>query len=251
MGLLAQLGSDADGRTPSGAGRTVSRSRARSAVRLLRFLYVVAPAWALGACAYPSNLVNDVAHMGDPTYEECRRNADAMSNYGARCANEADPKVKAEKAELARQAAERQRQTAAAAQQRADAQKSADAALGYSRIGVRDFILDGNDLASRSAKVSLVGVYMPTGNLDLLFSTNVDAIQFANGDIPNIPVVHLLTANASRAFRSQLLNCRSNPATAYVGCPVRILGTATTCVLTAPLGGRREVPCVSVEEGGF
>ncbi len=211
----------------------------------------IASAVALGACAYPSNVINDVAHMGDPTYDECRRKSDALSSYGSRCANEADPKVKAAKAEQARQSADQQRLAAAAVQQRADAQQRDDAALGYSRITVRDFILDGRDLASRSAKVSLVGVYLPAGNLDLLFSTNVDAIQFANGDIPNIPVVHLLTANASRTFRSQLLNCRSNPATAYVGCPVRILGTATMCVLTAPLGGRREVPCVSVEEGGF
>lgn len=211
----------------------------------------IASAVALGACAYPSNVINDVAHMGDPTYDECRRKSDALSSYGSRCANEADPKVKAAKAEQARQSAEQQRLAAAAVQQRADAQQRADVAMGYSRITVREFILDGQELAGRTGKVSLVGVYLPAGNLDLLFSTNVDAIQFANGPVQHIPVVHLLTTNASRTFRSQLLTCRSNPSAEYIGCPVRVLGTATMCVLTAPLGGRREVPCVSVEEGSF
>lgn len=44
---------------------------------------------AMGGCAYPSNVVNDIQHMGDPAYDACRRNADPMSNYGARCAQEA------------------------------------------------------------------------------------------------------------------------------------------------------------------
>jgi hypothetical protein len=45
------------------------------------------------------------------------------------------------------------------------------------------------------------------------------------------------------------LACRSNPAAAYVGCRVHVLGRATMCVLSGPLGNRRDVPCVSVDEG--
>ena len=256
--LVAQQGisgppdiSRADGGLKRRAATRKPEKGRRGLGRISSWLCSIAWGLTLGACAYPSNLVNDVAHMGDPTYDECRRNADALSNYGSRCANEADPKVKASKAEQARQAAERQRLMAAAVQQRADAQQSADAALGYSRIAVRDFILDGRELASRSAKVSLVGVYLPAGNLHLLFSNNVDAVQFANGPVQNIQLVHLLTTNASHSFRSQVLACRSNPSAEYVGCAVRILGIATMCALTGPLGARQEVPCVSVEEGGF
>ena len=63
---------------------------------------------ALGGCAYPSNVVNDFQHMGDPTYDACRRGADPMSDYGARCARDADPAGKAKQADI-RQAAEQQR----------------------------------------------------------------------------------------------------------------------------------------------
>lgn len=208
-------------------------------------------AFVLAACAYPSNVINDIAHMGDPTYDECRRNADTLSNYGANCAKEADPKVKAAKLEQARLAAEQQRRAAEADQQKLIAQRSADAERGYTLISVRDFILDGRGLASRSARLSVNGVYMPAGNLEMLLATRVDAIQFARGDLPNGLAIHLLTENAAREFRGQLLSCRSNPATTQIGCPVRILGVATMCVLSSPFGVRQEVPCVAVHEGSF
>jgi hypothetical protein len=215
----------------------------------MRLLQLIVAAIALTGCSYPSNVVNDVAHMGDPTYDDCRRNADPLSNYGARCANEADPKVKAAKAEQARQAAEQQRQVAQAAEQRQVAQQNEDSARGYSPISVRDFVLDGKELAARSAKLSLIGAYLPVGNLEMLFGTDLDAIQFANGQDQNSPTVHLLTENASRDFRSQLLACRSNPATAYVGCPVRILGQATICELSNSFGARRSLPCIAIDGG--
>ncbi|MGF6768751.1 hypothetical protein P3T18_001221 [Paraburkholderia sp. GAS199] len=62
--------------------------------------------FALGGCAFPSNLVNDIQHMGDPTYDACRRGADVTTDYGARCAHEADPAYQAEQAEQARKEAE-------------------------------------------------------------------------------------------------------------------------------------------------
>lgn len=216
-----------------------------------KLLCGILPALVLAACAYPSNVINDIAHMGDPTYDECRRNADTLSNYGANCAKEADPKVKAAKLEQAGQVAEQQRRLAEAEQQKLVAQRSADAERGYTSISVHDFILDGKGLASRSAKLSLNGVYMPAGNLEMLFETRVDAIQFARGDLPNGLGIHLLTDNAAREFRGQLLNCRSNLATTQIGCSVRILGVATTCVLSSPFGVRQEVPCVAVHEGSF
>jgi hypothetical protein len=204
---------------------------------------------ALAGCAYPSNVVNDMEHMGDPTYDNCRREASALSDYGARCAKEADPNVKAAKAEEIRLAEEQQRLAAETARQNMAARQSAELARGYSPITVRDFVLDGKELAAREEQRSLTGVYLPVGNLELLFETNVDAIQFSNGQNQNSPTVHLLTDNASRQFRSQLLACRSNPAAAYVGCRVHVLGRATMCVLSGPLGNRRDVPCVSVDEG--
>jgi len=204
---------------------------------------------AVAGCAYPSNVANDMAHMGDPIYDNCRRDADPLSDYGARCAEEADPKVQAAKAEQIRQSAVQQRLATETTQQNLAARQRAELAKGYSPITVQNFILDGKKLATRNAKRSLTGVYLPVGNLELLFETNADAIQFSNGENPNSPTVYLQTENASRPFRGQLLAWCSNPASAYVGCNVHVLGRATMCVLSGPFGSQRNVPCVSVDDG--
>jgi hypothetical protein len=143
--------SRAEGAPTSGPAIREAGKDRRTIGRLTSWLGGIAWGLTLGACAYPSNLVNDVAYMGDPTYDECRRNADAMSNYGSRCAKQAAPQVKAAKEEQARKAAEQQQLAAAARQQSAAAQQSADAARGYNPVVVRDFVLDGKELAGRSA----------------------------------------------------------------------------------------------------
>ena len=75
-------------------------------------LVLAIAALALAGCAYPSNFTNDLVHMGDPTYDNCRRDADVYSYYGDRCAKEA------EQARLeAEQAAERQKKQGEAWQQ--------------------------------------------------------------------------------------------------------------------------------------
>lgn len=211
----------------------------------------IVPALALTGCAYPSNVVNDITHMGDPTYNNCRSNANPASDYGAQCAYEADPKVKAAKALQAEQFANQKRLMIEAEQQRVIDEKNAELARGFSSITVRNFILDGKALAAQGAKVALTGAYMPVGNLEFLFETNIDAIQFANGHNQNSPTVYLITEDASRDFRSQLLACRSNPATVSVGCNVHVLGNATMCALSGPFGISSNVPCVSVDEGKF
>jgi hypothetical protein len=204
---------------------------------------------AIGGCAYPSNVVNDVKHMGDPAYDACRSGADPTTDYGARCAHEADPAVQAEKAAQIRQAVEQQRLATQAVQQRLADRQNAELARGYSPITVSDFVLDGKRLAARKEKRSLTGIYIPAGELELLFQSSADAYMFSNGQSPHSPSVNLLTEDASRQFRSQLLACRSSPATQYAGCQVHILGTVTMCVLSDSLGRRRNVPCVSVEDG--
>ncbi len=211
-------------------------------------LFPVAMALTLAGCTYPSNFANDITHMGDPTYDNCRRNADVYSDYGAQCAKETDPNVKAAKAEQISQLAERNRLAAGVAQQNLAARQSAELNKGYSPITVKDFVLDGKELAARKAMRSLTGVYVPNGNLELLFGTDLDANLFSFGQKTNSPTVNLLTENASRKFRSQLLACRNLPAS-FGGCHVHVLGSATTCVLSGPFGNRRDVPCVSVDDG--
>ncbi len=204
-------------------------------------LLAVVIALTFAGCAYPSNFTYDLGHMGDPTYDDCRRGADVWSNYGVRCAQEAAPMVKAAKAEQVRQAEEQQTLAAEATRQYLAARQHAKLTKGYSPTTIQDFVLDGKELATREAERSFTGVYLPVGNLGLLFGTTFDAIQFSNGRNLNSPAVHLITENASRDFRRRLLVCRSDPASAYGGCPVHVLGRATMCVLTGPsaTGARR------------
>lgn len=214
-----------------------------------RSFLALVPVWILAACDYPSNVVHDMSYMGNPAYEECRRRASAESNYGAECAKVADQRVQAERNREARQALERRQLADAEADRREAEQRREDDSRGYRRVQVREFLLDGRELATRSARISLVGVYLPVGPLELMFGSPGDAIQFANGGSLDAPAVSLLTGDATREFRAQALNCRSSPATPYTGCSARILGVASMCTLTNPFGVRREVACVAVSEG--
>jgi hypothetical protein len=118
----------------------------------------------------------------------------------------------------------------------------------YRRISVETFVLDGKDLASNAAKVSLGGVYIREGNLDVLYA-DMRALMMVTQQRLNQPNVPLLTDNASREFRQHLLTCQSNPASAQMGCSVTVLGGVTSCRLSNALGASREEPCVAVEDG--
>ena len=127
-------------------------------------------------------------------------------------------------------------------------QAEQDRARGYQSITVETFVLDRRDLASKATKVSLGGVYIRQGNLDVLYA-NVQAAMIANSRGLHQPNVPLLTDHASREFRLHLLKCQSNPASAEMGCPVTVLGRVITCKLSNAYGAAREEPCVAVEDG--
>jgi Asp/Glu/hydantoin racemase len=121
---------------------------------------------------------------------------------------------------------------------------------GYQRISVEAFALDGKDLARKSAKVSISGVYLGSDSSSFLFSdarSVILATRYPNlGDQPKVP---LLIDNATREFRKRLLDCRSNPASTQVGCPVIVLGRAAMCTLRSELGVTREMPCIDAQDG--
>lgn len=121
---------------------------------------------------------------------------------------------------------------------------------GYQRISVEAFALDGKDLAAKVAKVSISGAYLGSDNSSFLFSdvrSVILATRYPNlGDQPKVP---LLTDNATREFRKRLLDCRSNPASTQVGCPVIVLGRVTMCTLRSEFGAAREMPCIDAQDG--
>ncbi len=141
----------------------------------------------------------------------------------------------------------------AAAQQRVQETRNQerDRARGYQSISVETFMLDGKELSGRSAKVSLSGIYVPAGNVDLLLADQRTVIlATTNPDIgQNVARVPLLTANASRDLRQYLLRCKSDPGRARFGCPITIIGNVTMCEASGPLAAHRELPCVAVVDG--
>jgi hypothetical protein len=174
-----------------------------------------------------------------------------MNDLDARRRQEADqPRLLAE---IERQRRQCQQQAEGAAKRREQeiANQRRDSERGYRRISLETFLLDGRDLAARAAKVSLKGAYFPEENIGLLFT---DQAAVAKATMypeigRNEPRITLLTDSATRETRQYLLRCRSHPGAAQVGCPITIIGRATICALASPLGGKRELPCVTVEEG--
>ena len=140
---------------------------------------------------------------------------------------------------------------AAAAQRMQDARnQTLDQDRGYQRITVEAFVLDGKELAAKSAKVSLSGSYVGQNDNGFLFADTravIMATKYPNmGEQPKVP---LLTDGASRNFRQRLLMCNSNPGTAQIGCPVTVLGEVAVCTLTNAFGATREMACINVQDG--
>jgi hypothetical protein len=157
-------------------------------------------------------------------------------------------------AQRAAQEAQQKRDDAIVAKQKRDAIVAQairdEKARGYQRISLETFLLDGKDLAARAAKVSLQGAYLQEGNIGMFFTNQVAIMKVTQAPQigRNEPRVPLLTDDATRESRQYLLRCRSNPAAAQVGCPITILGHATMCTATGPLGVGQELPCVAVDE---
>jgi hypothetical protein len=101
---------------------------------------------------------------------------------------------------------------------------------------LEDFALDGKDLATREAKVSLGGSYISAGGDEFMFDGKA--------------WVGLLTDDAPREARAILLRCRRNPmnpAYGHTGCvSVVLAGHAVACKSIDPAGGRGNA-CLAVE----
>lgn len=144
------------------------------------------------------------------------------------------------------------REAEAAATQRMEERRRQehDYNKGYQRISVEAFVLDGEELAAKGAKVSVNGSYLGTESVGMLFGDTRAVIIATNypslGEQPKVP---LLVNNSPREFRQRLLACRTNPASAQVGCPITVLGRVTICRFHGELGAGRETPCLNVEDG--
>jgi hypothetical protein len=123
-----------------------------------------------------------------------------------------------------------------------------DESQGYKRISVETFELDAKTLTANQSKISLKGVYLWDGNVAWLLPAQVDAIRVLNNPAAarTVSKVPLITDDAGRDLRQQLLKCRANP---LAQCFVVIRGHVSTCQSTTTLGAQLEMACVAVETG--
>ena len=92
---------------------------------------------------------------------------------------------------------------------------------------------------------------MPDGDVGWLLATQVDVVR-ARADpatARNVLRIPLLTDDANREFRQYLLECRANPGTVQIGCPIVVSGHASMCHASNALGANLELPCIAVETG--
>lgn len=128
--------------------------------------------------------------------------------------------------------------------------QSRDEARGYRRISFETFVLNAKSMARENGKVSLKGVYIPTGDSGVLFAHRNDVAMMRTAGYSDYGLrIPLLTEDASREFRQYLLRCRTDPNTAQWGCPIIVAGRVTICKMSNPLKGQWEAPCISVDDG--
>ncbi len=118
----------------------------------------------------------------------------------------------------------------------------------YQAMTVRNFVIDGPQLAATQTRVRLTGFYVRQGRVAMLYP-DAQSVIMAQSNNANPPSVALLIDHASRALRESLLACDEDPAASQLGCGVNIVGHASMCTLSNAFGVAEDAPCVVAEDG--
>jgi hypothetical protein len=116
----------------------------------------------------------------------------------------------------------------------------------YRHITVRDFIIDGPQLAARHEPVALTGAYITRGNLAVMYASGGDISMALFGPAElaqRIQPVTLLTDEASHEARAAMFDCQN-----MTGCNMSLEGRVTTCEMTNGFGAEHSEPCLQVED---
>lgn len=117
-------------------------------------------------------------------------------------------------------------------------------------ISVKDFVLEGKQLAEEHAKVSISGSYLAQGRAENMYDNYtavIEALQYPS--MGRQPIVPLLTDKAIYPVRRRLLECQSSPSESQVGCQVVLRGIVMMCTETNDFGVSSEAPCLNVWDG--
>ena len=116
-----------------------------------------------------------------------------------------------------------------------------DEARGYKQISITDFELDSRTMRT-GTKLAINGFYQVTGQFETIVET-VMATQ-----MPNAYRLFLLTENAPRKARKQLLELRNGTCGMSGICPMTILGHVSKCNVTWLGKPVRSTTCLSVDD---
>lgn len=143
---------------------------------------------------------------------------------------------------------ERESQMKQAQRERAERNEQVSRSIsdrGYKRITTNDFLLDGDELSERAAKVAVEGIYRNAANrfsgylFPITQTTGMAALLGANSIFDDTSkAVPVIAQSADRDARRFLLE-KCEPL-----CAITVLGTAGTC---AQDGQNEPFPCVQVE----
>jgi hypothetical protein len=128
----------------------------------------------------------------------------------------------------------------------ADASVTSEPTPDYIPTTIREFVIDGPQLAADSARLNLSGVYVLEGRVGYLY-TNHHSVELAHSvyEPTTQPRVAVLTDDASRELRAKLLSCQTDPVSAQTGCTVSIRGNATVCGVSNGFGATHDEPCLN------
>jgi hypothetical protein len=217
----------------------------------------VAPAGAAPAPATPVPAANTIvcfisvetekhvseSHTERMTYEQCE--AEHAREQAAALAEEKDDNRK--EAERAREFKNAAGAPFALYQEEvAQANRDADT-RGFKQMSFEDFKLDGADLARSNGKASISGAYQKFGRIEYLFPNSGYVMQLMTDGNVSSGII-LITDGAPRDIRKFFIECPDDLLPSSRGCPVTLLGHATTCELKT-LVGSTNVPCLAVDDG--
>ena len=187
----------------------------------------------------PPKILNNIGQLQDPE-NSCV--ITSIQEY-TRAKREA-AQQKAQKIEAENQAARKQQQDRYNVAVRAGTER--DEANGYKLTTVRDFKLDGQQLAAANAKISVQGYYAKRGQLEAVLSNQVESLMYAAGTASDDVGISIISKDASRTLRAYMMDCT----TPYQGrsCPVVLLGQVSICTRTT-IVGTYTTPCLIVEDG--
>jgi uncharacterized protein YecT (DUF1311 family) len=149
--------------------------------------------------------------------------------------NTPPPAVSSERAEREKAAEDRRRALEERAKHDELAKKLAE--LGFKLLAPVDLDLDWKTFIANNTKIAVSGTYVAAHDVE----------ELSTPDNKDQPTIRLYTADASRATRKTMLECR-NSGFGFASCEMVVAATVQSCVRNQGELNEKEVPCLKVQD---